>query len=180
METPEDGFWCDDFRGKHDSYIQLLENTWYANFFLGAVPRLDQKQALPRVEFLVSESTAEDGAFRPEIVSQCTKLISALKLNDFDVAQDHSMFGAKGWIDVLPRLLIEVHYTVKIWATELQARVHEYVGYHLSRYLKSTHRAIRVRPWKRAEIEAWLTQMTDERRRQAGRSKSGSADGPVQ
>jgi hypothetical protein len=46
--------------------------------------------------------------------------------------------------------------------------VNEYVGYHLSRHLKGPHRAIRVRPWKSQEIEAWLTQMTDERRRQGG------------
>ena len=39
------------------------------------------------------------------------------------------MLDAKGWIDVLPKLLIEAYYTVKMWATELQSRVHEYVGY---------------------------------------------------
>jgi len=168
VENPEDAFWCDDFRGKHDSYIQMFENAWYANFFLAAVPRLDQKQSLPRFEVLVPSQTMEDGEFDPNGLERCNKLMDALKLDNFDVAKEHSMFDAKGWIDVLPSLLVKVHYTVKIWATELQARVQEYVGEHLIRYLKGKHRSIRIRPWKRAEIEAWLTQMTDERRRQAG------------
>lgn len=107
---------------------------------------------------------------------RCQKLVDALKVNQFDVSSDHSMFAARGWIDVMPRILIEAHYTVKVWATELQSRVHEYVGYHLSRYLKGSRRAIRVRPWKRQEIEAWLTQMTDERRRQGG-DKESKPDG---
>jgi hypothetical protein len=175
-DEADDAFWCDDFRGKHDPYVQLLENAWYANFFLGAVPRLDQKQALPRVEFLAPGKTDEDGKFQPDSLLRCQKLVDALKVNQFDVSSDHSMFAAKGWIDVMPRLLIEAHYTVKVWATELQSRVHEYVGYHLSRYLKGSHRAVRVRPWKRQEIEAWLTQMTDERRRQGG-DKESKPDG---
>ena len=171
VDEADDAFWCDDFRGQHDPYVQLLENASYANFFVGAVPRLDQKQALPRVEFLAPASTAEDGRFEVETIRRCKALVDALRANQFDVSSDHSMFGAKGWIDVLPKLLIEAHYTVKMWATELQSRVHEYVGYHLARYLKGPHRAIRVRPWKREEIEAWLTQMTDERRRQGGDHK---------
>lgn len=170
-DEADDAFWCDDFRGKHDPYVQLLENAWYTSFFLGAVPRLDQKQVLPRFEFLIAGRTAEDGKFEPETLARCQTLVDALRVNRFDVSSDHSMFAAKGWIDVLPRLLIEAHYTVKIWATELQARVHEYVGYHLSKYLKGPSRAIRVRPWKRQEMEAWLTQMTDERRRQGGDRK---------
>ncbi len=174
VDEAGDAFWCDDFRGKADPYVQLLGNAWYANFFLGAVPRLDQKQALPRVEFLVAAKTDEDGEFELDAIARGTKLVDALKINQFDVSSDHSMFAAKGWIDVLPRLLIEAHYTVKIWATELQARVHEYVGYHLAKYLKGSRRAIRVRPWKRQEIEAWLTQMTDERRRQGGDKDSGN------
>jgi hypothetical protein len=168
VENPEDAFWCDDFRGKHDSYIQMFENAWYANFFLAAVPRLDQKQSLPRFEVLIPSQTKENGEFDSSVLERCSKLMEALKLDDFDVAKEHSMFDAKGWIDVLPSLLVQVHYTVKVWATELQARVQEYVGEHLIRYLKGKHRSIRIRPWKRAEIEAWLTQMTDERRRQAG------------
>jgi hypothetical protein len=168
IDDADDAFWCDDFRGQHDPYIQLIENGWYANFFLGAVPRLDQKEALPRIEFLVAGKTVEDGRFENDGLARCQTLVDALRANQFDVSSDHSMFDAKGWIDVLPKLLIEAHYTVKMWATELQSRVHEYVGYHLARYLKGSRRAIRVRPWKREEIDAWLTQMTDERRRQGG------------
>jgi len=176
IDEADDAFWCDDFRGKGDPYVLLLENAWYASLFLGAVPRLDQKQALPRVEFLVAGNTDEDGKFESDSLLRCRKLVDALKVNQFDVSSDHSMFAAKGWIDVMPKLLIEAHYTVKVWATELQSRVHEYVGHHLSKYLKGPHRAIRVRPWKRQEIEAWLTQMTDERRRQGG-DKEGKPDG---
>jgi hypothetical protein len=110
-----------DFRGQHDPYLQLLENASYANFFVGAVPRLDQKPSLPRVEFLAPGSTVEDGRFEAETIRRCKALVDALRANQFDVSSDHSMFGAKGWIDVLPKLLIEAHYTVKMWATELQS-----------------------------------------------------------
>ena len=171
VDEADDAFWCDDFRGVHDPYIQLLDNAWYASFFLGAVPRLDQKQALPRFEFLLAGPTVEDGHFVPDALGRCKRLMDALRLNGFDVSSDHSMFAAKGLIDVLPSLLIKAHYTVKMWATELQARVHEYVGYHLSKYLKGPSRAIRVRPWKREELELWLDQMTNERRRQGGDRK---------
>jgi hypothetical protein len=167
-DEADDAFWCDDFRGMHDPYVQLLENAWYANFFLGAVPRLDQKRALPRIEFVVARKTSDEGGFGVDSLARAEKLVAMLKVNGFDVSRDHSMFSFEGWIDILPKLLIEAHYTVKVWATELQSRVHEYVGYHLSRYLKGTPRAIRIRPWKRQEIEAWLTQMTDERRKEAG------------
>ena len=54
---PEDAFWL-DFVGERDPFVNLLENAWYAYFYLGAVPRLDQKQALPRFETLVAASTA--------------------------------------------------------------------------------------------------------------------------
>src|SRR5262245_30563219 len=47
IAAPEDAFWA-EFLGERDPFLKLLENAWYAYFFLGAVPRLDQKQALPR------------------------------------------------------------------------------------------------------------------------------------
>jgi hypothetical protein len=171
IEQPEDTFWI-DFLGAQDPFLKLLENAWYAYFFLGAVPQLDQKQALPRFEALVAATTAESGEFRQEASTSCNKLIDALKVTGFDVSAEHAMFDAKGWIDVVPRLLVEVHYTVKIWAAELMSRVQEYVGYHMSRYIKGAHRGIRVRPWRRAELQAWATQMTEERRRQAGDTDS--------
>jgi hypothetical protein len=173
---PEDAFWI-DFLGAQDPFLKLLENAWYGYFFLGAVPRLDQNQSLPRFETAVAASTAESGEFRREAYASCDKLIEALKVTGFDVSAEHAMFDAKGWIDVVPRLLVEVHYTVKIWAAELMSRVQEYVGYHMSRYIKGAHRGIRVRPWRRAELQAWIAQMTEERRRQAGDADSKSGGG---
>jgi hypothetical protein len=159
-------------------FLKLLENAWYAYFFLGAVPRLDQKQALPRFEVLVAASTLETGGFRKETLTNCATLLDALKLTGFEVSAEHAMFDAKGWIDVVPRLLVDVHHTVKIWAAELQSRVNEYIGYHLSRYIKGGgHRGIRIRPWRRTELQAWITQMTEERRREAGNLQSGQSSG---
>src|SRR5262249_33119495 len=116
IAAPEDAFWA-EFLGERDPFLKLLENAWYAYFFLGAVPRLDQKQALPRFEVLVSASTAESGGFKNETFVSCNGLIDALKLTGFEVSAEHAMFDAKGWIDVVPRLLVEVHHTVKIWAS---------------------------------------------------------------
>jgi hypothetical protein len=110
---PEDAFWL-DFVGERDSFVNLLENAWYAYFYLGAVPRLDQKQALPRFEALVAASTIESGGYRSEASTNCNILVEALKATGFDVSADHAMFDAKDWIDVIPRLLVEVHYTVKV------------------------------------------------------------------
>jgi hypothetical protein len=174
---PEDAFWA-EFLGERDPFLKLLENAWYAYFFLGAVPRLDQKQALPRFEALVAASTAESGGFKEETFANCATLLDALKLTGFEVSAEHAMFDAKGWIDVVPRLLVDVHHTVKIWAAELQSRVNEYIGYHLSRYIKGGgHRGIRIRPWRRAELQAWITQMTEDRRREAGNLESGTRGG---
>jgi hypothetical protein len=175
--SDQDRFWA-DFQFERDPFLKLLENAWYAGFFLGAVPRLDQKQALPRIEVLVSYSTEESGPFNEGVLKNCNTLIESLKLTGFEVSADHAMFGAKGWIDVVPRLLVDVHQTVKIWAAELQSRVQEYIGYHVSRYIKGGgHRGVRIRPWRRAELEAWAVQMRDERRRQAG---AGSRDGQIE
>jgi hypothetical protein len=177
LGSPADSFWS-EFQADRDPYLKLLENAWYASFFLGAVPRLDQKQVLPRFEVLVAASTIEDGRFRQETIANCGTLINAISLTGFDVSAEHAMFDAKNWIDVVPRLLVDVHYTVKVWAAELQSRVNEYIGYHLSRYIKGGgHRGIRIRPWRRAELQAWITQMTEERRRQAGNLESETSRG---
>jgi hypothetical protein len=174
LATPEDAFWA-EFLGERDPFLKLLENAWYAYFFLGAVPRLDQKQALPRFEVLVAASTVEADGFKEETLANCDILLDALKLSGFEVSAEHAMFDAKGRIDVVPRLLADVHHTVKVWAAELQSRVNEYIGYHLSRYIKGGgHRGIRIRPWRRAELQAWITQMTEERRREAGNLQPGT------
>jgi len=72
-------------------------------------------------------------------------------------------------LDVLPRLLLKAHDTVKIWAAELLGRVQEYVGYHLAHYTKKKRmRGIQVRPFTRTELEAFYAELRKERERQAG------------
>jgi hypothetical protein len=101
-----------------------------------------------------------------------------LKITGFEASAEHAAFDAKGWIDVVPRLLVDVDHTVKIWAAELQSRVSEYIRYHLSGYIKGDgHRGVRVRPWRCAELQAWITRMTEEKRRGAGILESGPAAG---
>lgn len=172
-DFPEDAFWK-DFRGDPDPYVKMLNGAWYASFYIGAVPRLDQNQSLPRFELLVAADTVEDGGFKPKVHENADRLFGALKGNGFDVAAEHAMFGSRHRIDVLPRLLIEVHYTVKVWASELLSRVQEYIGYHLSRYVKGGRaRGIRVRPFRRSELEDLKHQLTEERKRQAGELGGG-------
>jgi hypothetical protein len=162
-------FWK-DFRGEHDPFVRMLENAWYASFHLGAVPGLDQKQTLPRMEVLAVGPTVDDGSpFHPVVAKNCDKFLDALKSTGFSVSADHAMFGASGWIDVLPRLLVDVHYTVKVWASELQSRVREYIAFHVRQHLRSrSARGVSVRQWKPAELKAWASRMTEERRQQAG------------
>jgi hypothetical protein len=173
-------FWK-DFRGEHDPFVRMLENAWYASFHLGAVPGLDQKQTLPRMEVLAVASTVDDGsAFHPVISKNCGRFLDALNSTGFSVSADHAMFGASGWIDVLPRLLVEVHYTVKVWASELQSRVREYIAFHVGRYLQGRNaRGVRVRPWKPAELKAWASRMAEERRHQAGSKPEIRNDDPT-
>jgi hypothetical protein len=170
-----DVFW-QSFRRDKDFYVQMLKNVWYAGFYLGALPRLDRKEMLPRMEFIVPRSTREEGEFpTDDITPYFNRLMSALRKQGFEVSNEHDMFGNAGKIDIQPSLLIAAHDTVKIWATELLSRVQEYVGYHLSRYLKRGGAGkVRIRQWKRVELEAWVQQMKDERNRQAGTLSSSA------
>lgn len=87
----------------------------------------------------------------------------------FDVSSEHSMFLSEPKLDVLPRLLIKAHDTVKVWAAELLGRVQEYVGYHLARYAKGKRLlGVKVRPFTRAELQALHAQLRAERERRAG------------
>jgi len=163
-------FWGTLFRGENDAYVKMLETVYYGGFFLGAVPRLDNEKNLPRLEFLVPSSTREDDVV-PWASSDLhrDRLISALKQNGFDVSAEHSMFGNKAKLDVLPALLIRVHDTVKHWAADLLSRVQEYVGFHLARYVKSKKvRGVRVRPFTREEMEMLHAQLRQEREVHAG------------
>lgn len=169
-----DVFWS-DFRDERDPFVRMLDRAAYANFFLATVPRLDQRQALPRMEILTPARNVEEGSFDGSVYERVERLVSAFTTTGFDVAQEHAMFDQKGWIDVLPRLLIDVHYTVKVWATELTARIQEYVGQLVSKKIQSAGvRGIRVRKWRPAELKAWVDVMTEERRKQAGMSSGSS------
>jgi hypothetical protein len=64
-----------------------------------------------------------------------------------------------------------------MWAAELLSRVQEYVGHHLSLYLKNRQqRTVWIRPWRREELEAWVSQMTEARRKQGGGGKLDRSD----
>lgn len=169
MSEEEKYFWS-NFRGERDVYVQMLQNVWYSSFYLGAVPRLDIEKFLPRMEFAVMSPVEEDGKFpKKEVDKHRSLLLSAIKSMGFEVSSEHSMFASVAKLDVLPALLIRVHDTVKIWATELLSRVQEYIGYHLARMAKTTSiGGVRVRQWKKAELESWARQLRRERDGQAG------------
>lgn len=159
-----------EFRGDNDSYVQMLRNCWYPSCYVGCVPRLDLNNVLPRCEFILPARTGEDDEY-PQVAVQThlQRLLIALKTVKFDVSADHSMFQRLLKIDILPSLLIRVHETVKIWATELAARVNEYIGFYVSRHVGAGHRrGVRVRPWTAKELESFARQLQQERALQAG------------
>jgi hypothetical protein len=173
----EEFFWGALFRAENDPYVKMLETVYYGGFFLGAVPRLDNEKNLPRLEFLVPSNTSENDVL-PWASSDIhrDRLTNALKQNGFDVSGEHSMFGNKAKLDILPALLIRVHDTVKHWAAELLSRVQEYVGFHLARYVKSKKvRGVRVRPFTREELEMLHAQLRQEREAHAGSSEEPPA-----
>ncbi len=172
-------FWQEFFRGEHDPYVKMLENVYYGSFFAGTVPRIDNVgKTLPRFEFLVPTPTAEGGgSFWPVAEPHLSRLLTALKQNGFDVSLEHSMFADKGTMDILPTILIKAHDTVKVWGQDLISRVHEYIGYHLARYINTKKiKGIQIRPFKKEELELLYTQLKRERDLKAGsgtqRSKS--------
>lgn len=164
-------FWQELFRGEHDPYIKMIENVYYGSFFAGTVPRIDNVgKTLPRFEFLVPTPTAEGtDSFWPVAQPHLNRLLTALKQNGFDVSLEHSMFSDKGTMDILPAILIKAHDTVKIWGQDLISRVHEYIGYHLARYINTKKiKGIQIRPFKKEELELLYTQLKRERDLRAG------------
>jgi hypothetical protein len=163
-------FWS-DFRLESDPFVKMLDNVAYGNFFLGAVPRLDIEKQLPRIEFLIPASTAEEGSDAwPTAAQHRDRVIRGLQQTGFQVSAEHRMFQDPAKIDVLPAILIRAHDTVKMWATELLSRVQEYVGYYLARHVQTKRiRGVRVRPFTRAELELLYDQLRRERELRAGR-----------
>lgn len=166
-------FWETLFRPDSDAYMKMLENVFYAGVFIGVVPRLDIGKTLPRFELMVPAPTHEDaGDPWPSVQPHLDRLIKALHQNPFDVSAEHSMFQNDTKLDVLPRLIIEAHETVKYWAAELLSRVQEYVGYYLARYVRNKRfRGVKVRPFTRGELELLYSQLKQERELQAGVSR---------
>ena len=167
---PDDLTFWQEFQVERDPFVKMLRQVQYGSYFLAAVPRLDRKTMLPRFEVLVPASTDETGEdpWRAALsaMSQANRAVAGM---GFDVDQEHSMFLSEPKLDVLPRLLIETHESVKVWAQELLGRVQEFVGYHLTRFVHGKRlKGIEVRPFTRRELEALLTQLRIERDRQAG------------
>ena len=163
-------FWEAYFRPQSDPYVKMLDNVFYANFFLGAVPRSGTGEKLPRFEFVAPAPTKEEGEDPwPNVQPLLSRLIGAVRQNGFEVSDEHSMFKSELRIDVLPSLLIRVHETVKLWAADLLNRVQEYVGYQLSRAVNNRKfRGVKVRPFTKSELELLYSQLKQERELQAG------------
>jgi hypothetical protein len=169
LDQDEAVFWS-NFQGANDPYVKMLRGVQYANTFVAAVPRLDNNNLLPRLEALVPAATREDAEDPWPLTSKLlSRAYVAIAQTGFDVSAEHNMFSTELKLDVLPRLLIKAHDTVKIWAAELLGRVQEYVGYHLAQYTKSKKaRGVQVRPFNRQELEALYEQLRSERERAAG------------
>lgn len=164
--TQEDDWWRTGLKVPGDPYLQMLRNVSYAGFYVSACKETDRSEQLTRMEFMVVSATAEEGDFREnDIYPHLHRSISALRKEGFDVAKEHAMYDAAGRIDLLPRILIRAHDTVKTWARELRDRVSEYMDWQLAKHLKSSEkRSLRVRPWTRREFQAWNDAMQRERR----------------
>jgi hypothetical protein len=168
--TPEELIFWEAFRPESDPYLKMLENVSYANMFVGAVPRLDLDNSLPRIEFIVTTPTAETASSPwPVVENHRDQLLVALQESKFQVAAEHEMFRDTPKIDVLPMPIIRVHDTVKLWATELLSRVQEYLSFYLARYVKSKQvRRVKVRPFTRSELEMLYAQLKQERELKSG------------
>ncbi len=173
-------FWKELFRGENDPYVKMLDHVAYASFYLGAVPRLDIEKRLPRMEFLVVGTNGELAERNwDDVRVHQTRLISAIAQNGFDVSAEHNMFEDRAKLDVLPELLVRAHDTVKHWAADLLSRVQEYIGYYLSRYVKTKGlRGIKVRPFTAAELKVLYSTLKQERDAQAGSAEGNTALSP--
>lgn len=168
-EMTEEDIWWKSLRVPGDPYLQLLNGAWYAGFYLGAFRKLDSSETLSRMEFVVPHSTEENGNFPADKCGfHLSRTLTALKTVDFEVDSQHSMFDDAGKIDLLPSILIRAHEVVKTWARELRDRVSEYMDWHLAKYLQPGDR-VRLRPWKRRDLETWIETMQDDRRKIGGK-----------
>jgi len=167
--TEEEAWWR-NLRVPGDPYIQMLQNVWYAGFYLGAFRQLDRSESLSRMEFVVPHSTEEDGEFPASVCADhLNRTLAALQTVGFQVDNEHSMFNAVGKIDLLPSILVKTHETVKAWAKELRDRVSEFMDWQLAKYLTSGQKKkLRLRPWTRRELQVWIDNMHEDRRKLGG------------
>lgn len=165
-ELTEDEAWWRELRTNGDPYVQMLKNVWYPSFYLGAFKHLDSSEMLPRLEFLLPHCTEETGEFPTDLCGEhLHRTLSALSTVGFQVDKEHAMFDASDRIDLLPAILIRSHEIVKTWAKELKDRVVEFMDWHLAKYLSASQkRQVSIRPWTRAELEAWVDSMQNERK----------------
>ena len=163
-------FWTELFRVDNDPYVKMLEQVSYLSFFVGALPRLDTDKRLPRIELLVTGSNRpEDDRNWAEIIVHRDRLISAIQQNGFDVAAEHTMFRQRTNLDILPRLLIQAHDTVKLWAADLLSRVQEYIGFYLARHVLSKELGgVKIRPYTAKELKLLYATLRQEREMKAG------------
>jgi hypothetical protein len=120
---------------------------------------------------MVVASPGEDSPLTWAIVANELKRVVAAvnETGGFEVSAEHQMFTDPPKIDVLPRLIVKVHDTVKLWAADLLSRVQEFVGYHLARYVKGKKfQGVKVRPFTRMEMELLLSELKRERDLRAG------------
>jgi hypothetical protein len=163
--TPEEAWWA-QLRHEGDPYLLMLNNVWYAGFFVASTASLDRGTSLPRYEFVLPHPVREVGEFPSDTTGQhLSRLLRALALVKLNVAKDHSMFTSDGRIDLLPSILIRTHEIAKTLAWELKARVLEFMDYHLGKYMTSAQRRqVRFRPYSRKELKAWVESMNEERK----------------
>jgi hypothetical protein len=97
------------------------------------------------------------------------RLCAALHQTGFEVSAEHSMFGDKSTLEVLPELVVRAHDTVKTWARELLVRVDEYLAAIIGRYIAAKRaRGIRVRPFTKQELKMLHDALEAERKRLGG------------
>jgi hypothetical protein len=178
-------FWTELFRGDNDPYVKMLDQAAYASFFLGAMPRLDTEKRLPRIELLVTGSNRpEDERNWSEVQEHLDRLVSALKQNGFEVAAEHTMFRQRTNLDIVPKVLIQAHDTVKLWAADLLSRVQEYIGHYLARHVRAKGLSgVKVRPFTAKELKllyASLRAERDLRSGAGGRINSGANPPPTE
>lgn len=176
--TPEENGWR-MMRPEGDPYIKMLQNVWYAGFYLGTFRRLDGQELLPRMEFLVKHSTEESGTFPAKLCnSHLTRILTALATVGFDADNEHDMFAERGRIDLLPYIIIQAHETAKSWAKEMLGRVNDVMDLYLARFRKDNGKSkVKIRPWKKAELNAWIETIKQERREIGGGRAIGIEEG---